>query len=340
MPSVTGVRLGGDGGGPWAGLRILFVHAHPDDEATGTAVTAAMAARRGAETALVCLTTGDRGGVADPSLRARIASARLPAELELRRLRRAELRRSARLLGFRHLVELGYGDSGMCGCGDNARATCLWQRWRSGDPQPAARLTQVLRSLRPHVVVTYDQNGGYGHPDHIAAHHLTVTALRTAADPAWAPDGCTAAAEPGGGPPHQVSKLYHSCLPASAGRGVIEEAAAAGVDLDAVPSAGVYFRGTVDDAVVTTVVDGQHLLALKRDALRAHRSQITPDFPFLWNLDRHPGMRAIAGREHFQLAATWGPPERAAVAASPEPHLFVGLEHLAGDGPARPQFAA
>lgn len=321
---------------PWAGLRVLFVHAHPDDEATQTAVTAAMAARRGAETALVCLTTGDRGEIAEPSLQARVAAAGPSAEAEIRRLRRAELRHSAHLLGFRHVVSLGYGDSGMEGSPDNVRGDCLWQRWRSGDPGPADRLAQVLRRLRPHVVVGYDANGGYGHPDHVAVHHLTAEAVRLAADPEHAPRHRDA----GGDAPHQVAKLYHSCLPASAGRGVLDDAAAAGIDLDRVPSAGLYYRGTVADSLVTTVVDAPALLAVKRAALRAYRSQITADFPLLWDLEAHPTLRAVAGREHFHLAATWGLPGPPPAAGCPEPHLFTGLEHLARPVTARPRLAA
>jgi N-acetyl-1-D-myo-inositol-2-amino-2-deoxy-alpha-D-glucopyranoside deacetylase len=324
----------------WAGLRVLFVHAHPDDEATQTAVTAAMAAWRGAETALVCLTSGDRGEIAEPSLRARVAAARPSADAGIRRLRHAELRRSARLLGFRHVVTLGYGDSGMQGSPDNARAECLWQRWRSGDPGPADRLAQVLRRLRPHVVVGYDGDGGYGHPDHVAAHHLTAEAVRVAADPERAPARGSAARDVGGDPPHQVAKLYHSCLPASAGRCVLDEAAAAGIDLDRVPSAGLYYRGTVADSLVTTVVDGPGLLPVKRAALRAYRSQITADFPLLWDLEAHPRLRAVAGREHFHLAATWGLPDPPPAAGRLEPHLFTGLEHLAQPGTAGPRVAA
>jgi LmbE family N-acetylglucosaminyl deacetylase len=308
----------------WQGLRLLFVHAHPDDEASGTAVTAAVAAQRGAETGLVCLTTGDRGAVVDPVLWTRVASGQPSPEAELRRLRAEELRRSARILGFRHVVQFDYGDSGMRSSHDNARPDCLWQRWRSGHPEPLARLVRVVRRLRPHVVVSYDREGGYGHPDHVAAHHLTVEAIGAAADPAFSPAGGDRAAS-GADRAHQVSKLYHPGVAASVAHRVLEEAARAGVDLDAIPSAGPYFSSTVADAAVTTVVDGEDLVWVKRAALRAHRSQFTPDFPFLWDLGRHPWLKAAAGREHHRLATTWGLPPWATTADA-ETHMLSGLE--------------
>jgi N-acetyl-1-D-myo-inositol-2-amino-2-deoxy-alpha-D-glucopyranoside deacetylase len=318
---------------PWSGLSVLFVHAHPDDEASGTALTAAVAAQRGAETTLVCLTTGDRGAVVNPALRARVASGQPSPAAELRRLRAAELRRSTRLLGFTHVVEFGYGDSGMPGSDDNARPSCLWERWRSGDPRPLARLVRVLRGLRPQVVVTYDANGGYGHPDHIVAHRLTAEAIRAAADPAY----LAAVGEPSNGPrdgrPHQVAKLYHTCMPASVGDRVSREADRAGLDLASIPSARPYFGATVPDDHVTTVVEGAHVLFLKRAALRAHRSQISPDFPYLWNLAQHPWLRVIAGREHLRLAATWRPVGSSPTGSYREAHLFTGLESGTHRGP-------
>jgi N-acetyl-1-D-myo-inositol-2-amino-2-deoxy-alpha-D-glucopyranoside deacetylase len=321
---------------PWSGLGVLFVHAHPDDEASATALTAALAARRGARTALVCLTTGDRGGVVDPELRARVAWGRPSPECELRRLRAEELASSARILGFDRLIQLGYGDSGMPGSPDTARDTCLWQTWRGGDPRPVARLVRLIRRMRPQVVVTYDPGGGYGHPDHVAAHHLTTAAVAAAADPGYRgeldlPDRLLLH-----GVPHQVAKLYHCCVPASVGEQVIAGAGRAGVDLHAVPSAGLYYGGTVPDAEVTTTVEADDLIPVKQAALRAHRSQISREFPLLWDLQLHPWLRPVAAREHFRLAATWGlgdvsPP------GAPEDHLFGGLAAgLAGRGEGQP----
>jgi N-acetyl-1-D-myo-inositol-2-amino-2-deoxy-alpha-D-glucopyranoside deacetylase len=306
---------------PWRGLGVLFVHAHPDDEASGTAITAALAARRGARTALACLTTGDRGAVVDPELRARVAWGRPSPECELRRLRAEELARSARILGFDRIIQLGYGDSGMAGGPASARDTCLWQAWRRGDPRPVARLVRLIRRMRPQVVVTYGADGGYGHPDHVATHHFTTAAVRAAADPRYRGergDLCPLLLH---GAPHQVAKLYHCCVPASVGEQVLAGARRAGVDLHEVPSAGLYYAATVPDAEITTTVEAGELIPLKQAALRAHRSQISAEYPLLWDLELHPWLRPVAAREHFRLAATseLGP------ASAPEDHLFSGL---------------
>ncbi|HEV7467580.1 MAG TPA: PIG-L family deacetylase [Candidatus Dormibacteraeota bacterium] len=321
---------------PWSGLGVLFVHAHPDDEASATALTAALAARRGARTALVCLTTGDRGGVVDPELRTRVAWGRPSPECELRRLRAQELASSARILGFDRLIQLGYGDSGMPGSPDSARETCLWQAWRRGDPRPVARLVRLIRRMRPQVVVTYDPDGGYGHPDHVATHHLTTAAVGAAADPGYRGERDDPVPRPLHGVPHQVAKLYHCCVPASVGEQVLAGAGRAGVDLQEVPSAGLYYSGTVPDAEITTTVEAGRLISVKQAALRAHRSQISPEFPLLWDLELHPWLRPVAAREHFRLAATWGlggtPPPGA-----PADHLFGGLAAgLVGRGEGQP----
>jgi N-acetyl-1-D-myo-inositol-2-amino-2-deoxy-alpha-D-glucopyranoside deacetylase len=321
---------------PWNGLGVLFVHAHPDDEASATALTAALAARRGARTALVCLTTGDRGGVVDPELRTRVAWGRPSPECELRRLRAQELASSARILGFDRLIQLGYGDSGMPGSPDSARDTCLWQAWRRGDPRPVARLVRLIRRMRPQVVVTYDPDGGYGHPDHVATHHLTTAAVGAAADPGYRGERDDPVPRPLHGVPHQVAKLYHCCVPASVGEQVLAGAGRAGVDLQEVPSAGLYYSGTVPDAEITTTVEAGRLISVKQAALRAHRSQISPEFPLLWDLELHPWLRPVAAREHFRLAATWGlggtPPPGA-----PADHLFGGLAAgLVGRGEGQP----
>jgi N-acetyl-1-D-myo-inositol-2-amino-2-deoxy-alpha-D-glucopyranoside deacetylase len=179
------------------------------------------------------------------------------------------------------------------------------------------------------VVVTYDPDGGYGHPDHVATHRITTAAVGAAADPGYRGERDDPDRRSLHGEPHQVAKLYHSCVPASVGEQVLAGARRAGVDLHLVPSAGLYYAGTVPDAEITTTVEAGELIPVKQAALRAHRSQISAEYPLLWDLELHPWLRPAAAREHFRLAAAWGPGETPAPGA-PEDHLFSGLAGVVG----------
>ncbi len=157
--------------------RLLCVLAHPDDESLAIGGTLAKYAAEGMETFLLMGTRGEKGWLQDP--------ARYPGPEELGRLRAAELRAAARILGLRELNVLGYVDGEV----DQA------------DPeQMIARIVFHLRRLRPEVVVTFDPNGMYGHPDHIALSQFTAAAVICAADPCYGPAGLA---------PHRVNKLYY-----------------------------------------------------------------------------------------------------------------------------------
>lgn len=162
-------------------LRLMAVLAHPDDESLGVGGTLALYAARGVETYLVTATRGERGRYFTNDDR--------PSDEEVGRVREAELRAAARVLGMREVALLDYPDGAL----DRA------------DPREAtARVVAHLRRVRPQVVVTFDPFGAYGHPDHVAISQLTTAAVAAAADPSF-----PAADAAGAGAPHRVAKLYY-----------------------------------------------------------------------------------------------------------------------------------
>ena len=160
--------------------RLLLVHAHPDDETIGNGATMAHYAAEGAHVTLVTCTLGEEGEVLVPEL------AHLAADQDdqLGRHRVGELATAMEALGVRDHRFLGgpgrYRDSGMMGLPTNDRPDAFWQ---ADLDEAAALLVEVIREVRPQVLVTYDENGGYGHPDHIQAHRVAMRAAELAADP-------------------------------------------------------------------------------------------------------------------------------------------------------------
>jgi N-acetyl-1-D-myo-inositol-2-amino-2-deoxy-alpha-D-glucopyranoside deacetylase len=163
------------------GRRLLLVHAHPDDESIGTGTTMAKYAAEGARVTLVTCTLGEEGEIIPPSL-AHLAAGR---EDRLGEYRIGELAAACAVLGVTDHRFLGgsgrWRDSGMMGAPSNADPRCFWQ----ADLDEAARaLLDVISEVRPQVLVTYDANGYYGHPDHIQAHRVAWRAFELAG-----PDG-------------------------------------------------------------------------------------------------------------------------------------------------------
>jgi N-acetyl-1-D-myo-inositol-2-amino-2-deoxy-alpha-D-glucopyranoside deacetylase len=268
--------------------RLLLVHAHPDDETIGTGAVMAKYAAEGALVTLVTCTLGEEGEVLVPDL-AHLASDQHDA---LGQHRIEELHNACEALGVRDHRFLGgpgrWRDSGMMGTPQNDRQGCFWQ----ADLAEATReLVAVIREVRPQVVVTYDAKGGYGHPDHIQAHRVTVAALDAAADPSYLPDG---------GEPWAVSKLYWTAFPKSVLQAGIDHLKAAGeTNFFGVDSADDLPFGNPDDEV-TTEVDASVHLDRKVAAMRAHATQIEVDGPF-FALSNNVGQKAF-GVEHFVLA--------------------------------------
>ncbi|MET8722874.1 N-acetyl-1-D-myo-inositol-2-amino-2-deoxy-alpha-D-glucopyranoside deacetylase [Streptomyces misionensis] len=232
--------------------RLLLVHAHPDDESINNGATMAKYVAEGAHVTLVTCTLGERGECIPPGLR-HLTGPALGAH------RRGELAAALAALGVTDARLLGgagrYGDSGMMGTADNEDPGCFW---RADVDEAAGHLVEVILQTRPQVLVTYDDNGGYGHPDHIQAHRVAMRAVDMAAERG-----------------HRVDKVYWNRTP----RSVAEAAFARLQDelptlpftksatLDDVP-------GVVDDERITTAVDGTAHAAAKAAAMRAHATQI------------------------------------------------------------------
>jgi N-acetyl-1-D-myo-inositol-2-amino-2-deoxy-alpha-D-glucopyranoside deacetylase len=263
---------------------LLAVFAHPDDEAFGTGGTLARYAAGGAEVTLVCATRGEAGEIADESLAT-------PATLG--HVRENELRCAAETMGIREVVFLDYRDSGMVGTAENQHPDALINA-------PAAvvvtQLAGIIRRIRPEVVVTFEPNGGYGHPDHIAIHRHTVNAFHAAGNAGQYPEL---------GTPHTPRRLYYTAIPRSFFRRMISEMQALGLDTTEFQHFADGGGGGWPDEQVTAVIDVSATVDAKWQALHCHRTQFGPG-----NLFRRlpeSTVREMMSREHF--AQAW--PERA-----------------------------
>ncbi|WP_030172772.1 N-acetyl-1-D-myo-inositol-2-amino-2-deoxy-alpha-D-glucopyranoside deacetylase [Spirillospora albida] len=291
--------------------RILFVHAHPDDESIGTGAVMAKYAAEGAHVCLVTCTLGEEGEVVPAELR-HLASDK---EDRLGEYRIGELAEACAALGVTDHRFLGgpgrWRDSGMMGAPTNDDPRCFWQ---ADVDEAAAALAEVIREVRPQVIVTYDERGNYGHPDHIQAHRVAWRAFELAADPGFAGEGAE---------PWRAAKFYSYCTP----RTVLARAIAVMREarLPFARVAGLDELGTgVADGDVTTMVDARAHLPAKLAALRAHRTQLTvaPEEvgPF-FALSNNLGQQAF-GTEYFILKeGEPGPPGP----GRRETDLFAGL---------------
>jgi len=328
------------GSGPEGGL--LLIHAHPDDEVMSTGGTIARAVAEGQRVDLVVCTGGEEGEIHDPDLD--------PAEAQprLREIREAELRCSLAALGAaaadsggvlqEHL--LGFRDSGMMGTSPNDHPDSFW---RADLDAVVAGTVRFIRTVRPSVLVHYDERGGYGHPDHIQAHRLAVAACAAAADPNRYPEA---------GPPHRIRKRYETAfsrerwlglMVAMNGRGIslpwnFEDEVvrlAAGrtfdqlypADVDALRQVGEALAGGepaegfgTPESALTTRVDVSGRLGAKRSAMACHRTQ-RQDLG--WALELPEDLQTAAlGLEVYVLREWDGasPPEGLA-----ETTLFAGV---------------
>lgn len=174
-----------------ASRRILLSLAHPDDESFGSGGMIARYVAEGAEVYYICATNGDVGTVAPEKMKGYSSVAEL---------RLAELDCASATLGFKEVIKLGYRDSGMVNSETSKDPACLWQAPRE---QVARNVVEVIRRLKPQVVMTFNKYGGYGHPDHIAIQRATTDAFKLAGDPAYET----------GQPAYQPQKLYYGSIP-------------------------------------------------------------------------------------------------------------------------------
>lgn len=236
-------------------LRLLTVMAHPDDETFGLGGTLALYAQQGVQVYLVCATRGEVGTV-EPRF--------MEGYDTIAELREAELRCAADKLGLTELYFMGYRDSGMQGTADNQNPAALAQ----ADPEKVvAEVVGHMRRLRPQVVVTFDPEGGYGHPDHIAIHNATVEAFHAAGDPNRYPDQ---------GQPFSPQKLYYQTFSRRYLRVVINLSKLLGQDptrwgknqdMDLTQLA-------IDRYPITAKVNYRKVVEQKRQASACHASQL------------------------------------------------------------------
>ncbi|GHG57824.1 N-acetyl-1-D-myo-inositol-2-amino-2-deoxy-alpha-D-glucopyranoside deacetylase [Streptomyces griseocarneus] len=290
------------------GRRLLLVHAHPDDESINNGATMAKYAAEGAHVTLVTCTLGEEGEVIPPGL-AHLAADR---DNTLGAHRMGELAAAMKELGVTDHRFLGgpgcYRDSGMMGAPQNAVPTSFWQ---ADLDEAAASLVEVIREVRPQVLVTYDPDGGYGHPDHIKAHRVAMRAADLAAEPAFRRDL---------GDPYDIAKIYWNCVPMSvveAGFARLREAGREG-DLFPGVASPQDVPGVVPDDEVTAAVDTAAYAPRKAAAMRAHATQIAVDGPF-FALSNDLG-QPLFPTEYYKLV------RGRAGAAGREDDLFAGVD--------------
>jgi N-acetyl-1-D-myo-inositol-2-amino-2-deoxy-alpha-D-glucopyranoside deacetylase len=296
--------------------RLLLVHAHPDDESIGQGATMAKYAAEGRGVTLVTCTAGEMGEILIPELQ------HLAADRDdgLGDHRRGELDAAMKELGVtdhRYLGGFGrYRDSGMKWHDDGyaipADETHDNAFWNADLTEAASLLVEIIREVRPQVLVTYDEFGHYGHPDHIQAHRVAMYGAQLAAVPSYRHDL---------GEPWEISKIYWSAMSESRMREGLRALRAAG---DTTTFEGMDPDGplpmTTPDEDLSTAVDAMDHVEQKLDAMRAHATQISVDGPF-FALTNNVGNRAW-GIEFFRIAkGRPGPPG----ADGFETDLFAGL---------------
>jgi LmbE family N-acetylglucosaminyl deacetylase len=306
---------------------LMTVHAHPDDETIGTGGTMAKTVEAGRRVVLVTCTRGEMGEIVVPDMDTPDNHRRLGE------IRAGELEAAMGALGVTEWENLGYRDSDMMGRAGNRDPRSFWQ---ADLDEAARRLVWLIRRYQPDVITTYNDFGGYGHPDHIRSHEVTVRAFPRAGDPAWYPEqlapehgGGGPSVEDGGLAPWSPAKLYEQAIPASVRTAIRDQMEAIGKPnpwappADATPEQLAEFeafqaRLLVPDESITTWVDiSGSPMEKKWAAMKAHRTQLADDFFFLAvGLD---GWREHWSREAFVLR------ESRVESARPEDDLFAGL---------------
>jgi N-acetyl-1-D-myo-inositol-2-amino-2-deoxy-alpha-D-glucopyranoside deacetylase len=260
----------------YSGYRILLVHAHPDDETINNGATMALYAALGAQVTLVTCTRGEEGEVLTPEL-THLASSETDALGEHREIELANAMKALGVTDFRFLAEGEgkYRDSGMMGTEPNNRPDVFWQ---ADFEEASDYLVKVIDEVKPHILITYDEIGGYGHPDHIQAHRI---AMRASEKSKW-----------------QIQKIYWNTMPKS----VLAESMAKMKEL----GSDFFGADNVDDlpfakedSFVTTLIDANSYVDAKMAAMKAHHTQIALDGPF-FALSNNLGLQ-VWGHEYYTL---------------------------------------
>lgn len=280
-------------------LRLMAVHAHPDDESSKGAATLAHYVKEGVEVLVVTCTGGERGDVLNPAAQADVDA------LGIAEVRRQEMAEAVRILGVGH-AWLGFADSG----------------YPEGDPRPplpegcfadlpldvaSEPLVRLVREFRPHVITTYDENGGYPHPDHIRCHEVSMEAFTKSGD---------AAAYPDSGEPWQPLKLYYN-MTFTRDRVMTFHEALTAAGMESPYAEWLDDWDEIEEDRVTTRVRVDDYFPVRDDALRAHRTQVDPEgIWFAVPLEMH---RDLWPTEDYHLALSH------VETSLPESDLFAGI---------------
>ena len=262
-----------------ASKRLLLVHAHPDDETINNGVTMAKYAKDGAQVTLVTCTRGEEGEV----LVAELASLASDKDDKLGQHREIELKDAMAHLGIADFRFLGapnkkWRDSGMMGMPQNDRTDVFWQ---SDLDESANELVKIILEIKPQVLITYDEFGGYGHPDHIKAHRVAMRAAEIAETNGW-----------------KIEKIYWNTMPRSVIQMGIEKMKEVGSDFFGAESVDDLPFAKPDE-LVTSVVHASEFVPQKLAAMKAHATQISVDGPF-FALSNNLGL-SVWGDEYYTI---------------------------------------
>ncbi|MGH3361605.1 MAG: mycothiol conjugate amidase Mca [Nocardioides sp.] len=284
-----------------SGFRLMHVHAHPDDESSKGAASTARYVAEGVDVHVATCTGGERGSILNPKMD------RPDILANISEVRRQEMERARDILGVRQ-DWLGFVDSG----------------WPDGDPKPplpdgcfaalpveeaAAPLVRLMRDFRPHVVTTYDENGGYPHPDHVMCHRVAVAAFEAAGDEHRYPDQ---------GEPWQPLKLYyHHGFNRPRTQAIHDEMLRHGLESPYGERLETWEKDPAWDERITTRVPCAEYFGVRDQALMAHATQIDPDGP--WFAVPREIQETAWPTEDFELVVSHVP------APTPEDDLFAGI---------------
>lgn len=284
-----------------SGLRLMHVHAHPDDESSKGAASTARYVAEGVDVHVVTCTGGERGSVLNPRMD------RPDVWERITEVRRAEMDAAREILGVTQHW-LGFVDSG----------------WPEGDPKPplpegcfglvpleeaTERLVRLVRQVRPHVMTTYDERGGYPHPDHVRCHEVSVAAFEAAADPERFPEA---------GEPWQVAKLYyHHTFNRPRTQALNDAMEARGLESPYAERLSTWKPEPAWDARITTRVPCGEYFGVRDQALLAHATQIDPDGA--WFAIPLEVAQEVWPTEDYELVRAHVPTEL------PEDDLFTGV---------------
>jgi N-acetyl-1-D-myo-inositol-2-amino-2-deoxy-alpha-D-glucopyranoside deacetylase len=268
---------------------LLFVHAHPDDETINNGVAMAHYAELGHHVALVTCTAGEEGEVLISDL-AHLAACETD---KLGEFRKVELANAMDALGVKDHRFLGgfgkYRDSGMMGESSNARENCFWQ---ADLLEASLRLVEIIRELKPRVLVTYDEFGGYGHPDHIQTHRVAMHAAQLSGLRGFKLEL---------GEPWQIPKIYWNTTPRGEMANAMQKLRYMGATHDFLEMSPGDIPFLTDDSLVTTKLVLPKQVAKKKAAIRAHGTQIDIEDGFFAAFEMLG--EDFYGTEHYRLVS-------------------------------------